>query len=84
MHTIDQEESDDNFNEPISKLAQTGSKRKHPGGDGSWEYIATSEVDEVDNEESDTGYNDTDIHLTQTAKKSRVTAMVRRLFSITC
>ena len=55
------------------------SKRKYSGCDGSWQYVTTSEVDEMDNEGSDTGYNDTDIHLTQTAKKHRVTAMVRLL-----
>ena len=79
MHPVNQEESDDDFDKPISELAQTGFKCKYSGCDDSWQYVATSEVDEMDNEGSDTGYNDTDIHLTQTAKKRRVTAMVRCL-----
>ncbi|KIM60853.1 hypothetical protein SCLCIDRAFT_26361 [Scleroderma citrinum Foug A] len=73
-HPINQEESNNDFNKPISEFIQTGSKHKHSSCDDS-QYVATSEVDEADNEESDTGYNDTDICLTQTAKRPRVTAM---------
>ena len=78
MHPINQEESDNDFDEPVSKLAQTGSKRKHSGCNDS-QYVATSDLGKADNEESDTGYN-TDVHLTQAVKKPRVTAMVRLLF----
>lgn len=79
MHPIDQEESDSDFDKPVSELAQTGSKRKHSGHDDS-QYVATSDLGEADNEESDTSYNDTDVRLTQTVKKRRVTATVRLLF----
>jgi len=79
VHPINQEESDNDFDEPVSKLAQTGSKHKHSGCDDS-QYVATSNLGEADNEESDTGYNDTDVHLTQAVKNPHVTAMVRLLF----
>ena len=79
MHPIDQEESDSDFDKPVSELAQTGSKHKHSGHDDS-QYVTMSDLGEADNEESDTSYNDTDVRLTQTVKKRRVTATVRLLF----
>jgi len=79
VHPINQEESDNDFDEPVSKLAQTGSKHKHSGCNDS-QYVAMSELGKADNEESNTGYNDTDVHLTQAVKKPCVNAMVRLLF----
>ena len=79
MYPIDQEESDNEFDKPVSKLVQTGSKHKHSGHNNS-QYVTTSDLGKADNEESDTGYNDTDVHLTQMVKKHCVTATVHLLF----
>ncbi|KAI6153198.1 hypothetical protein BKA82DRAFT_34262 [Pisolithus tinctorius] len=53
---LELEESNDDFNRPISNMALAGSKRKHT--DHSSEYIVTSEVDEAD----DDGHHDRNIH----------------------
>ncbi|KAI6139092.1 hypothetical protein BKA82DRAFT_24595 [Pisolithus tinctorius] len=68
---LELEESDDDFDRPISNMALAGSKRKHT--DHSSEYIVTSEVDEAD----DDGHCDRNIHLcTPKAPELRcVTAM---------
>ncbi|KAI6139761.1 hypothetical protein BKA82DRAFT_27019 [Pisolithus tinctorius] len=54
---LELEESDDDFDRPISNMALAGSKCKHT--DHSSEYIVTSEVDEAD----DDSHHDRNIHL---------------------
>lgn len=70
---IHPEDSDDEFDMPVSKVARAGSKRK---AEPISEYVVTHEVDEADNDESDVGHPNRDTRM-WTAKEGRVTAMVR-------
>ncbi|KIM64052.1 hypothetical protein SCLCIDRAFT_23899 [Scleroderma citrinum Foug A] len=76
--TIHPEESDDEFDMPVSKAARAGSKRK--AGLIS-EYVVAHEVDEADNEESDVDHPNRDICM-WTAKEARVTVVVRPLIRL--
>ncbi|KAI6004447.1 hypothetical protein F5J12DRAFT_783420 [Pisolithus orientalis] len=69
---LELEESDNDFNRPISNMALASSKCKHT--DHSSEYVVTSEVDEVD----DDGHHDRNIHLhtPKAPEHCHVTAML--------